>query len=83
MAVAIDDQDRAESTSLLEEAREVPVPYQGSDYICPSCEQPIPTRKQIRMAKPPRWEHALNQIFKCPYCNFIFSPRLTARVISQ
>lgn len=73
----------AEALALLEEAREVPVPYQGSDYVCPSCEQPIPTRKQIRMAKPAKYEHALHDVLKCPWCNFIFSPRQTATVLSK
>jgi hypothetical protein len=69
--------------ALLEEAREVPVPYSGSEYVCPSCEQAIPTRKQIRLSKPALWERALNDVFKCPYCNFVFSPRSTAHVIRQ
>lgn len=69
--------------ALLDEAREVPVPFNGSEYVCPSCEQAIPTRRQIRMSKPARWEQALNDVFKCPFCNFVFSPKLTAHVIRQ
>jgi DNA-directed RNA polymerase subunit RPC12/RpoP len=69
--------------TLLEEVREVPVPFNGSEYICPACEQSIPTRKQIRLSKPARWEGALNDVFKCPYCNFLFSPRSVAHVIRQ
>ena len=48
----------ASELTLLDEAREVAVPFNGSEYVCPSCEQPIPTRKQIRLSKPARWELA-------------------------
>ena len=73
----------ASEITLLEEAREVPVPFTGSEYVCPSCDRAIPTRKQIRLSKPARWEQSLNDIFKCPWCNFVFSPRSVAHVIRQ
>jgi hypothetical protein len=66
-----------------EAARDVPVPYGSAEYKCPSCEQSIPTRKQIRLAKPAKYEHALNDILKCPYCFFLFSPRSKATVLRQ
>jgi hypothetical protein len=70
--------------NLHEDAREVPIPFGGgSEYTCPSCEQTIPTRKQIRLAKPAKFEHLLNDILKCPFCNFLFSPRSTATVIRK
>ena len=53
----------------------VVLPWGFDEFTCPSCERTIPTRKQIRMAVPAKWEHLLNQCFKCPYCNFIWSPR--------
>jgi hypothetical protein len=68
---------------MLEHVREVQLPYGGDDYVCPGCQSRIPTRKQIRLSKPARWEHLLNDVLKCPFCNFIFSPKTqTARVIS-
>jgi hypothetical protein len=69
--------------ALLEDARIIPVPYEGSLYTCPMCEKKIPTRLQIRLAKPPRFETLLNDILKCPYCKFIFSPRTTAVVLRR
>lgn len=68
---------------LEDSAREVSVPYAGSEYICPSCEQPIPTRKQINLARPAKYAHVLNEIQKCPYCMFIFSYRSRAVVYSR
>lgn len=69
--------------ALLEQARKVPVPYAGAEYQCPNCERLIPTRKQIRLAKPARYEHQLNDILKCPFCLFLFSPRNEATVLRQ
>lgn len=69
--------------ALLDEAKVITVPFQGDEYVCPSCEKPIPTRKQIRLAKPARYEEGLNDILKCPYCNFIFSPKTVAVVLRQ
>lgn len=69
--------------ALLEDARIIPVPFDGIEYTCPDCERKIPTRIQIRMAKPARFESALNDILKCPYCKFIFSPRTTAIVLRR
>ena len=82
--------------SLVEGAREVPVPYGGgSEYVCPSCERPIPNRLQVRMAKPPKYEAVLNDVLKCPLpavgpfakdgarCGFIFSPKATALVLRR
>ena len=67
---------------LDEGAREVPIPFGGgAEYTCPACEQGIPTRRQIRMAKPAKYEHVLNDLFKCPFCNFIFSPKSRATVL--
>lgn len=69
--------------TLLERARDVPLPYNGDEYVCPSCGLSIPTRKQIRLSKPARWEQALNDVFKCPFCNYIFSPKAaTAHVLT-
>jgi hypothetical protein len=75
----------ASEITLLEEAREVPIPFNGNEYICPApdCGRPIPTRKQQRLSKPARYEQSLNDVFKCPWCNFIFSPRSVAHVIRQ
>lgn len=69
--------------ALLEDARIIPVPFEGDQYTCPSCERSIPTRMQIRMAKPARYETVLNDILKCPFCKFIFSPRNTAVVLRR
>jgi hypothetical protein len=72
----------ASEVSLIDDrARQVPVPSGSSEYQCPSCEEHIPTRRQIRMAKPANWETRLNDVLKCPFCNFIFSPRSTATVV--
>lgn len=68
---------------LLSDARHADTPIRGSEYVCPSCENPIPTRKQIRLAKPAKYEDALNDVLKCPTCNFIFSPRNIATVVSR
>jgi hypothetical protein len=69
--------------ALLDRVREVQIPYSGDEYVCPSCSLSIPTRKQIRLSKPARWEQALNDVFKCPFCNYIFSPRtMTAHVVT-
>lgn len=53
----------------------VDTPWPFDEFICPACERDIPTRRQIRMAIPTKYEHVLNQVLKCPWCNFIFSPR--------
>jgi hypothetical protein len=68
---------------LAEEARIVPVPTSGNEYVCPNCERPIPTRKQVRLAKPAKYEGVLNDVFKCPFDNFIFSPKSTAVVLMK
>lgn len=69
--------------SLVDDrAREVPIPYGGgSEYLCPACEQHIPTRRQIRLSKPAKYETTLHDVLKCCYCNFIFSPKSTATVV--
>ena len=64
-------------------AREVPIPHGAAEYTCPACEVPIPTRRQIRMAKPAKFETQLHDILKCPFCNFIFSPKSSATVVRQ
>ena len=52
---------------LVEQAREVPVPYDGaSEYLCPSCERRIPNALQVRLGKPPKFEAVLNDVLKCP-----------------
>jgi protein-disulfide isomerase len=66
---------------LTETAKRITLPYPEPEYRCPACERSIPTRKQIRMAKPAKYDHVLNDVLKCPWCNFIFSPRVTAAVV--
>jgi hypothetical protein len=68
---------------LDDSAREVAVPYAGSEYLCPNCEQHIPTRKQINLSRPAKYAHVLNEIMKCPFCMFIFSYRSRAVVYSR
>lgn len=48
-------------------------PLSGNRYVCPNCELVIPTRALWTLAKPPRYAHLLNDIIKCPNCNFMFS----------
>ncbi len=82
MAAAKEGQPTSEIGLADEHARRVPIPYGGgSEYTCPSCESAIPTRRQIRLAKPAAWETRLNDILKCPFCNFLFSPRSEATVM--
>lgn len=70
--------------ALLDRARTTPIPSGGgSEYVCPMCEQSIPTRKQIRLAKPKKYETVLNDVFKCPFDNFIFSPKEEAVVVRE
>lgn len=69
--------------AVLADARIAEVPIRGSEYVCPSCEKEIPLRRQIRLAKPPKYEDALNDVLKCPWCNFLFSPKVTATVVSR
>ena len=58
------------------------MPYGGgSEYLCPACETAIPTRRQIRLNKPAKYEALLNDLQKCPFCNFIFSWRSEATVL--
>lgn len=66
---------------LDDRAVEISVPYMGVEYRCPSCETSIPTRKQNPMAKPAKYAHMLNDVMKCPFCNFIFSYRSKAVVL--
>lgn len=66
----------------VDEFIEVAVPYPHDEYICPSCQKPIETRKQIMLSKPARFAHMLNDVMKCPHCGIIFSYRTTvARVL--
>lgn len=51
-----------------------PVLFVGNEYVCPNCRAIIPTRKIVLMAKPPRFAHLLNDVIRCCYCNFIWSP---------
>jgi hypothetical protein len=73
--VAEADQPAVEAEALLTDVQTFPVPYPRDNYLCPQCETEIPTRKQQRLNIPAKYEHELNQVFKCPFCNFIFSPR--------
>lgn len=68
--------------AMREDVRQVAVPFPRAQYQCPSCEAEIPTRKQIRLAKPAKFESELNDILKCPYCAFIFSPKANAFVMT-
>lgn len=70
--------------ALNDRARTVPLPSGGgSEYVCPACEQAIPTRKQIRLAKPKKYEAVLADCLKCPFCNFIFAPKEEAIVLRE
>lgn len=40
--------------------------YPDEEYLCPACEQRIPTRMQVRLAKPARYAERLNDVLKCP-----------------
>ena len=63
-------------------ARRVPIPHDGGiEYLCPSCESRIPTRRQIRLSKPLKYETQLVDLQKCPFCNFIFGWRTEATVV--
>lgn len=66
--------DQADPGAAMDGGR-ITTPWPFDEFTCPACERGIPTRKQIRMAMPAKYEHMLNQCFKCPWCNFIFSPR--------
>lgn len=66
---------------LDDRAIEVAVPYGGSEYKCPNCEQFIPTRKQNNLAKPAKYAHMLNDIQKCCFCNFLYSYRSRAVIL--
>lgn len=70
----VGDVDVTEIGRIFETMR-VSVPYPKRNYQCPECTKDIATRAQIRLAKPAQHEHELNDVLKCPYCNFIFSPR--------
>lgn len=62
--------------SILDDIQQVATPYPRPDYICPACEKPIPTHMQRRMNVPAKYEHELNQCFRCPFCRFVFSPKV-------
>lgn len=53
--------------------QELEPPLSGNRYVCPNCCKAIPTRQLVTLAKPPRFQHLLNDIIKCPHCNFMFS----------
>jgi hypothetical protein len=59
------------------------VPYVGTEYVCPSCEMPIPNDKLLILKKPPRYAHLLNDVFRCPECRLIFSYRSRAVAITR
>lgn len=65
----------------LVEATRITIPYPTKEYICPECKRSIPTRKQIRLAKPAQYAHTLNDVLKCPYCTFLFSPKPTQATV--
>ncbi len=71
----------ASSLDLHEDAVRVTLAYPEQEYRCPACERSIPTRKQIRLAKPAKYDHLLNDVHKCPWCNFIFSPKVTTATL--
>lgn len=75
------DVDVEEIGRIVETTRHT-VPYPRRTYQCPECLKDIPTRAQIRLAKPAQHEHELADVMKCPYCNFIFAPKpMTATVL--
>jgi hypothetical protein len=67
--------------SLNEDVEEISVPYNGQEYVCPNCEQSIPTRRQQYLARPAKYAHILNDVQKCPFCSFVFSYRIRAYVL--
>lgn len=72
------------SLALSEDVRIEPVPQGGRlEYFCPNCERDIPTRLQRRRSKPAKFETQLNDIFQCPYCSYLFSPKSTAVVLRR
>ena len=89
MLPAVDEPAAAEGPRELDltvpsDFVEVPIPYGQDEYICPSCGQAIPTRKQINLSKPARYAHMLNDVMKCWQCSFIFSYKTTTvRVLKQ
>jgi hypothetical protein len=75
---------------LADGAQRVTVPWNAKEYICPACEQPIPNRRLIYLAKPPKYAHVLNDVLKCPSrlpsgapCRFVFSPRSDVVVLRE
>lgn len=60
----------------------VPVPWHGTNYVCPNCEYEIPTRRLRSKTRPPKYAHALNAIFQCPECRWYFSPKSQATAIT-
>jgi len=75
--------EEASTLDLNETARRITFPYPEREYRCPACERSIPTRKQQRLAKPAAYDHLLNDVFKCPWCSFIFSPRRESATVLQ
>lgn len=72
----------ASELTLAEGATTVAVPYTGgSEYVCPNCEQKIPNRRLVYLSKPPKFANALNDIVKCCWCRFHFSPRSEATIL--
>lgn len=61
--------------SILDDIQQVATPYPRDEYVCPECEKPIPTQMQRRLNVPAKYEHELNQCFRCPFCRFVFSPK--------
>jgi DNA-directed RNA polymerase subunit RPC12/RpoP len=70
-----DSEVDVEEIGRLFESTRVTIPYPSRLYECPECKREIPTRAQIRLAKPARHEHELNDVLKCPYCSILFSPK--------
>ena len=77
------DEIHASELTLAEGVARVQVPQTGggNEYVCPNCERPIPNRRLVYLAKPPQHAHLLNDILKCPWCRFCWSPRSEVTVL--
>lgn len=65
-----------EALESVEGAVQVTVPFGGgNDYVCPNCQRLLPPRRTMFLSKPPMYVHVLNDVIKCSWCKFIFSPK--------
>lgn len=73
----------ADELSLVEgvERVAVPPPSIGNQWFCPNCEQAIPPLRVQFLGKPPKYQHALHDIIRCPFCKFCFAPVSEALVL--